>query len=266
MILFNTPIRIKYLHRTFSDWFNMLLLRENRDNRLAKLHFVYFSYSPDFNYLMLSLRSLVRNFDSSVIAAVNIFVDNKAPFNEEQIFHLSCVCNKIKFHSVTNFCWASKESTLAELRCFESVLNDMQYSDVLVKTDSDILFFSSYKMGKILKSGLGAAGDGHVEGYKFAQGGLYMLRKNVIEEYLSELTDQYINNIVDDIGSPAEDRVISKILENNRAAFFYTRLMLFPWEYNKLSKITRFNKFDFCAAHFVKDKDRMSYFENNILK
>lgn len=266
MIIFNTPFRVRHFAKTISDWIRTFYIKENEINNNGKFIFVYFSYKPDYEYLILSLKSLLKSFDTKHIKSINIFIDQKSPFEEWQDEYIKSMDSKISLLEVNHFSWSSRESTIEELKCFYRVTKISNNEDMLVKVDSDILFFSSSKMNKILKSGILAAGDGHYENYKFAQGGLYLIRSVLIKNYLAKMDDKVLDEIIRENGSPAEDRAISKALEKNKTPFQFTRLMLFPSEYGKLRKLSRFNKFDFCAAHFVKDKENMSVFSEKIIE
>lgn len=262
MHIFGTPIPLRYINKTLSDWFRYALLKEDKAFSDAKFNFVYFSYQPDFEYLYISLSSLIENISEDYIGHVHLFEDQKAKFNEHELSKLYQLCPKLTIHPVSNFSWASPESTLAEIECFLKVSENANDSDMIVKVDSDILFLPSNKLVRLLKSGLHAVGDGHSEQYRFAQGGLYMLRSALVKSVLSKVELADILKISKLNRSVGEDKCISRVLKMNNKAFFLTRLMLFPTEYRKLNKLSAFNRWDFCAAHFVKDKESMRKFKN----
>jgi hypothetical protein len=258
MFIFGNPIPSKFVGKTIRDWLFCRRLADEPKNRDAKLHFVYFSYQPDFHYLQLSLQSLVANIPSDAIASVHLFEDQKATFSADEVASLQSLCPQLVMQKVENFSWASPDSTHAEIGCFSKVATDAKSNDMLVKVDSDILFLPSDKMLRLLRSPLLAVGDGHNEEYRFAQGGLYMMRISVVTEQLEQVNLERIHQIVAENGSNGEDRTLSSVLKQNGNPFQFTRLMLFPSEYSKIERLSAFNKWDFCAAHFVKDKEKMA--------
>lgn len=261
MRILGVPIPVKYIHLTLVDWLRFALLKPSPKHVDAKFNFVYFSYRPDFEYLKLSIESLVESIASEYISSVHLFEDQKAPFDETEIQMLKGICPSLVMQKVENFSWASPESTLAEIDCFEKVAKDSNDNDMLVKVDSDILFFKSSKLIRILKSKFENVGDGHNEHYRFAQGGLYLIRSRLVKNILSKVTMVDVEEAVKRNRSVGEDKTISTILKKNGRPFVLTRLMLYPSEYSLMKKLTSFNKWDFCSAHFVKDKDKMEGYQ-----
>lgn len=262
MIILGVPVPVKYIHETIFDWIRCATLRKQKEHLDAKFSFVYFSYQPDFEYLRISITSLLDNVGDDYIGAVHLFEDQKAKFNDNELLSLRTLCPKLVVHPVNNFSWASPESTLAEIECFLKVASVANDIDMVVKVDSDILFLESDKLVRLLQSASHAVGDGHSEKYRFAQGGLYMIRSKLIKSVLSKVKLSDVLKIVETNNSSGEDRAISKILEINQKPFHFTRLMLFPTEYRRVKKLSRFNRWDFCAAHFVRDKENMEkYYE-----
>lgn len=262
MYVFGTPVPARYIHLTLLDWVRCAAIKEKKEYLNAKLNFVYFSYQPDFEYLKISLLSLMGSVDCRYIRHIHLFEDQKAKFNDNELAELTRLCPKLIVHEVNNFSWASPESTLAEIKCFLKVAESADNADMVVKVDSDILFLKSNKLVRLLLSGIHAVGDGHHEDYKFAQGGLYMLRAQLVKDLLGVVELDDVLAVVGQNKSAGEDRAISRILQNNGQGFYLTRLMMYPTEYRRIEKLTRFNRWDFCAAHFVKDKQRMPHYKS----
>ncbi|MFT5760225.1 MAG: hypothetical protein ACI9LM_005009 [Alteromonadaceae bacterium] len=263
MIIFNIPVGSRKILRTVKDWLKdaFILSFASKSNKSA-FNFIYFSYAPDFEYLLLSLKSLVQN--TRPIRSIYLFVDQKAPFSEEQCQTLINIYPDLIFKTINNFEWASAESTKAEIDAFLDVVKNSLPNDYIVKVDSDILFLNSTKMSRIAASGLDAIGDGHWERYKFFQGGLYIIKVNVAERVFSNFEMDDLKNMIKEKlnNITAEDRCVTQILRDNNIKLYYTSLMLFPSEYQKLSKFNWFVKWNFSALHFVRDKDNMaSYYK-----
>jgi len=261
MRIFGTPFRIRFLFRTIKDWITCAFMSEYPEHFDAQFIFVYFSYKPDYEYLYLSLQSLVENIEDDKIREVFLFEDQKACFAESQINELQMLCPKLVIKPVENFSWASVESSYAEIQCFLQASNNASDKDMIVKVDSDILFLQSTKMVRLLRSKYLAFGDGHWSRYRYAQGGLYMFRSKILTSVLGHLGVQDIVKAVHEVGSEGEDRVISYLLKKYNCAFQYTRMMLFPSEYRDVIKLNQFNKWDFCAVHFVKEKEKMKKYK-----
>jgi hypothetical protein len=263
MIILNTPIPAKHAVKTLFDWFTQCLMTiVNKPSSGQKIHFVYFSYEPDFHYLTLSVKSLLRSIEPELIGSINIFVDQKAPFSELQTRAIEAIYNKIIFHKVEHFDWASIESTFAELKCFKKVSENAGAQDLIAKVDSDILFFESAKLKRLLFSNYACIGDGHSEQYKFMQGGFYLLRKSLLDKIIQDADLDLVSKVGAQLNTNAEDRIISK-LASEKTNVLMTRLMLFPSEYQQLNYLSTFNRWDFTCGHFVKDKERMQrYFDD----
>lgn len=257
MFILNTPIPVKNILPTLSDWIKCLKLNRDElplENR--QLRFVYFSYNPDFNYLKLSIKSLINSGLSPYVGSVTVFEDQSAPFEQSQRDELTALLDSVEVKPVDHIDWASKESTFNEISSFRQVLEDANHDDLLIKVDSDILFLPSKKLVGLLFSNIQACGDGHSEGYKFMQGGLYCMRANLAENIFKSITLDEVCAISDELKTDAEDRIITRIFARLSDVTF-TRLMLFPSEYQQMRKLSAFNLWDFQAAHFVKDKDMM---------
>lgn len=263
MIVLNTPIQPKFAHLALGSWLRDIFRKKNIFPD-AKFNVVYFSYRPDFEYLVYSIKSLLKNTDENDIRNIFIYIDQKDIFTKEQEATLSLLSKKISFRAIYNFEWGSPKSTLSELECYLTLSKEIaEPNDFLIKVDSDIIFIKSNKLGKLLKSNLHAVGDSHFLGYKFIQGGMYMIRLGEIIKQFSSVTLNDIEKIAKDIRSVGEDKVISTIFKRNGTEFNISRLMLFPDEYKRIKKRTLLTRWEFCAMHFHHDKENMAkYFRD----
>lgn len=257
MLICNVPVKASHVHIIIIDWFRNLFMWAYAKHKNAKFNFVYFSYQPDFDYLYLSIKSLVNSQDKTTVRNIYVFIDQKSPFNESEINQLQELSNDIIFLPVFNFSWASTETTMAEISSFQQVMENAQNNDFIVKVDSDIVFFKNTKLTRLLTSKHIAVGDGHHLNYQYAQGGLYMFRKYIGEKVLGNMDEQTIIACEKQCDNKGEDKVLSTLFLNRKFPFYLTRLMIFPDEYSLLKEVNCFLRWEFCCGHFVKDKDNM---------
>jgi hypothetical protein len=229
----------------------------NLKHQNAKLNFVYFSYQPDFEYLYLSIESLVNSQNKNDLRKIYVFIDQKAPFVEHELCVLKALSNKITFLPVYNFSWASTATTMAEICSFKQVMENAEAEDLIVKVDSDIVFFRNSKLKRLLHSKYVAIGDGHHLNYEYAQGGLYMFRKYIGKEIFNDIDEETIIACEKQCKNKGEDKVLSTLFANYKLPFYLTRLMIFPDEYSLIKRLNKFIRWEFCCGHFVKDKDNM---------
>jgi len=233
--------------------------KKRGDAELSKFRFVYFSYQPDFQYLKLSIQTLIHNVPPNILDGVVIAVDQKSPFNTSQESELIDIYTKLSFIPIHNFSWGSAISTYEELKIFSTISHSLiNPYDYLVKVDSDVLFLPSSTWLRVAKWFQPAIGDGHFTQYRYAQGGLYMLTRSVISDVLSQATIEQIDNINHKTDSVGEDSSISEYLRLNSHPFYFIRLMLFPDEYKHIQRINRRTNSEFVAMHFHKDKSNMN--------
>ena len=236
----------------------MLQLRPGADATSARLNFLYFSYAPDFACLQLSLKTLAHAIPRDLMGRVVLAEDQKAPFSDEQKSDLLSLAPSLHVVPVYDFEWGSPRSTHAELQIFKQVcglLGDPQ--DLLVKVDSDVLFVRNPKWQRLLRSSAHAIGDGHYLQHRFAQGGLYMIRRHIIDSVLSKVTLGEVEQVAKAIDSVGEDMAISQLLADKGMPFFFTRMMLFPEEYKLLPRLNAWVRSEFLALHCHKDKRNM---------
>lgn len=260
MNLLGVPIKFRHLRRTVGEWLVHLRHSLFTAERDTQINFVYFSCQRDYQYLILSLRSLLANVTPRLIARLFIYEDAKDPFTADQIAALCALSPHVHMRKVRNFSWASPETTFAEVSSFLAAAAEARDTDYLAKVDSDIMFLSSAKLHTIMKLARPFAGDGHYSSYRYAQGGLYFMRVAELKQAFSSLNLEEIREVSRRLGFNAEDRVISEIFRNRGHPPCYSRMMLFPNEYGQLSQLNKFVRWEFCAAHFVKDKDSMAAF------
>ena len=257
MILFGVPLSIKTLHKEIGVFISSLIHFPWRLKTFKKnMCFVYFSYQPDFDYLVLSLKSLVANVKS--VKRVYVFMDQKKPFSEDEMATLRSIYPEIRFNPVYGFSWASIETTLAELNSFTQVAQECEPDDFVVKVDSDILFLRSDKLARISGSKSQVVGDTRFVDYQFMQGGLYLMRARVVNAHLAQVSVADVEDILKRNGHClGEDCCVTWRLRDCHIPITDTRLMIFPDEYRKLPLLNRFVSWDFAALHFVSDKQAM---------
>ncbi len=257
MHILGVPFRIKYLPQTVFDWWRNAILMMRADRTNVRYSFVYFSYQPDFDYLYLSMLSLKNNVSSQLIDSVYLFVDQKAPFSEDQILQLQELFPQLRVRKIFGFSWASTETTLAEMNAFGEVASEIGGQHFLVKVDSDILFTSDKKLNLLRRSNFDAVADAHHLDYQYGQGGLYLIRAAVIAVMKTVINRDEVERCEQLCQSVGEDKVVSTLLREHASGFVFTRLMLYPDEYRTLSRLHRFLRWDFCALHHVNDKHSM---------
>ena len=258
MIVAGFPIALRELHHLARGWLRMWRLRPGDHAGAARLNFLYFSYAPDFAYLQLSLKTLAHAVPAALIGRVVLAEDQKAPFSEVQKSALRSLAPSLHVVPVHDFEWGSPRSTHAELQIFKqacSLMDDPH--DLLVKVDSDVLFVRNAKWLRLLRSSAHAIGDAHYLQHRFAQGGLYMIRRHIVDSFLSKVTLGEVEQVARAIDSVGEDMAISQLLADKGLPFFFTRMMLFPEEYGLLPHLNSWVRSEFLALHCHKDKRNM---------
>lgn len=259
MIISEVPVQLRELHHLSWWWLRFRFLAADRRTAGAKLNFLYFSYEPDFDYLLLSMKSLRHGVNRELIGQVFLVVDQKAPFSARQIAAFQDIFPTLHVLPIFNFEWGSARSTFEELGMFKTVCASLPSPfDLLVKVDSDVLFLRNDKWRKLLCSRAAAIGDGHFLQHRCAQGGLYMLRRHLIQNVFWDTSLADLESVVKKIDSHGEDRAISYMLRRSGNAFFFTRMMLFPDEYRGISRLGSWVRREFLALHCHKDKTSMA--------
>jgi hypothetical protein len=258
LIVAGLPLSLRELHHLTWWWLRFMTLGRDPNAAKARYHFLYFSYAPDFDYLALSMRTLRAAVPADLLGPIFLAEDQKAPFEAAQIDALRGILPSLQVLPVHDFEWGSPRSTHAELQIFKSICKQMgDPLDMLVKVDSDVLFLANAKWRRILRSQAGAVGDGHYLQHRYAQGGLYMMRRRLIEQVFADTSIADIERVAEEIDSVGEDMAISRMLADSGQAFFFTRMMLFPDEYQPLSRIRGAARQEFIALHCHKDKKSM---------
>ena len=254
MIIFGCPVGFNHIFKIAWDQC-LRLVHGFRSKDSRRIHVIYFSYVNDIEMLKLSLASLMK-LDEGILGNVNLVVDSKGPFSRAQEQELEEIVPSIKFHHLGRIDWASIDTLKTELKAFEIVSKTVSTDDYIAKVDSDILFYSSEKLKEILCSNALFVGDGHYSNYKYAQGGLYLMRRR-LAEHISYTKQPELLEAINKCGSISEDRVISALVQKSTDKIWLTRLMLFPDEYSKANLSGYWVKKEFCSLHFVKNKKDM---------
>ena len=258
MIIAGFPIALRELHHLASGWLRLALLPRDPVAERAQFFFLYFSYAPDFDYLMISMSTLRYAVPQRLVGRVFLAEDQKAPFSPEQVAQLSRIWPDLFILPVNDFEWGSPRSTHAELQVFKEIAANLPgQRDFLVKVDSDVLFLRSQKWERLLHSTASAVGDGHYLKHQFAQGGLYMLRREIVQSVFMNTTIKQIEMVASKIRSVGEDMAISQMLRDAGQGFLLTRMMLFPDEYRLLRSLVWPVRREFLALHCHKDKQNM---------
>jgi len=258
MIFAGFPIALRELHHLVRGWLRFARLRPDHRAGRARYHFVYFSYAPDFEYLALSLRTLRLAVEPAQVGAVYVAEDQKAPFDAAQQAALRSIWPQIRMLPVHDFEWGSPRSTHAELQLFLKICSSLpDPRDLLVKVDSDVLLLPNPKWARILHSEAPAIGDGHFVRHRYAQGGLYMIRREIAQRHFPSVTVSQLEQVARRVRSVGEDTAISCLLRDAGQPFLLTRMMLFPDEYRPLRRIAGPTRQEFLALHCHKDKRSM---------
>ena len=260
MIVAGVPIALRELHHLVQGWLRLRLLRPGARAAAARLNFLYFSYAPDFDCLHLSLQTLICAVAPDLLGRVVLAEDQKAPFSQQQRAALQALSPSLHVVPVRDFEWGSPRSTHAELQIFQQVCSLLpDPEDLLVKVDSDVLFVRNDKWRRLLRSSAHAIGDGHYLQHRFAQGGLYMIRRRIVDTTLSKVTLEEVEKVAKAIDSVGEDMAISQLLANHGHPFLFTRMMLFPDEYGLLNHLNAWVRREYVAFHCHKDKRNMPH-------
>ena len=261
MVIKGYPVDIRHIFRQL--WWQYRFIREVKATpEGAKLTLLYFSYQPDFPYLALSIKTLMQSAPRERVRQIVVAEDQKAPFSACDISKLKDLTSPIELniYPIYNFSWGSPDSTHAEIKLFEQVAGRLENpADMIVKCDSDVLFLPNCaKWEQLLDAPQDAFGDSHFLKYRYAQGGLYFLRKRLIDAIFPGTSIQDVRRIATEINSVGEDMAITEICKRNGRAMFFTRTMLFPSEYRQLKMLNYYCKKEFMALHCHKDKDNMN--------
>ncbi len=264
MFIFGCPIRLRHLNRIMSDQL-MRIRHRNAASRNNQIHFVYFSCARDMPLLRLSITSLLA-LGLSCIGKIFVVMDSKGPFSIDQRIELQNLGSPIEFLEFGKIDWASLETLRNEIRAFGIAARDAAPSDFIAKVDSDILFFSGDKLEEICRSEADFIGDGHYSEYRYAQGGLYLMRAPLATMLAASVTELEIERAVDTCGTHAEDQVISSLLMRRAQRPWLTRIMLFPNEFERANLRGRWLRSEFCSIHFVHLKEKMSRYAADIFR
>lgn len=104
-----------------------------------KIHAVYFSSRTHFQYLILSLKSLIE-LHSPYIHNIFVYIDKIAPLSEKQIEVLHTISPQIDIRETHNIVGSGKDYIVSEIIAFEEVAQGIPPHDYIMKVDSDIIF------------------------------------------------------------------------------------------------------------------------------
>lgn len=251
MMIFGCPVGVRDVLKIARDQ-GLRIYHKFQPKPSGKVHMIYFSCAKDIGMLKISLNSLMR-LEPEIIGKIYLVVDSKGPFTYEQEGELKKIVPEIEFHHLGKIDWASIDTLKTELKIFGIVADSAKSEDHLAKVDSDILFFNSAKLKESMSSAALFVGDGHYSKYKYAQGGLYLMRKSLAMN-LSRASQAEILEAIKECGSMAEDLVVSALVRRRTDKIWLTRLMLFPDEYEKTNLSSCWVRKEFCSLHFVHRK------------
>jgi len=262
MMLFGVPVPLRppaNLVHTVADWLANGATLRPAAAALPRAHFVWFSWRGDWEYLVLSLRSLERTLGDALDHRLHVFEDNREghTFTADQRAALLAAHPGLELGTVENFAWASVPATYAEVGAYLHASRDARPTDYIVGCDSDVLFFARDKLFKALATGQPFVGDGHKTDYRFAHGGLHLFRVAEFRALFAGMDFERFAAFCTPRGLTMEDRTMSAFYVDAGLPPRYTRLMLHPDEYRRCTGLSRFARWDFCALHFVKDKAYM---------
>lgn len=263
MNIFGCPVGVRNVSYILHDQIHKI--KHNlRSKSSTKIHFIYFTCDKDYLLLSMSLTSLVT-FNYDFIGSITIIEDKKGPLTNDHKESLKKIYNKITFKEFGNIDWASIETLKSELSAFLEISSNVADNDLIAKIDSDVLFFNSHKLAEVCKSDADFIGDGHYSFYKYAQGGLYLMRATTCRTLAGSLRNNELEVAIKECGTNAEDQVIYKLVSKTTSRIWLTRLMLFPNEFENTSLRNYFVKREFCCIHFVHKKNSMKDIYDSIL-
>lgn len=209
--------------------------------------------------LSMSLKSLAGLVGNQA-RYVAVVEDAKGLFKDEQRLALSKIVPELQFLQLGPIDWASIRTLKTELEAFSIVAAAAKPIDFIAKVDSDILFFSNKKLDEIKVCSADFVGDGHYSGYRYAQGGLYFMRAPLASSFFNSVTEEELQITITEVGTNAEDQVVSALVRRRNIKIWLTRLMLFPNEFERTNLGNAWVKSEFSAIHFVHKKVDMPKF------
>ena len=265
MMILGVPVPLRSIHRFVADLLKVeLWSRRQNPARIGPfLHLVFFSCARDFEPLCLAFRS-IRRLRPQLVKSAIVYVDDKDPFDDEQRSLLQTRMPGLSFGESHGFAWASMGTLETELDAFAAVGQRAEPGDFVVKVDSDILFFSARKLALFPALSYDFIGDGHHEGYRYSQGGLYLIRADLARQLAYEKVETRLKAIVDRLGGTSEDLVVYNLVKELEKRILLTNLMLFPGEYERARLTGGILGKLFVAIHFVRRKHEMGHYLSRI--
>lgn len=141
------------------------------------IHFLYFTCSRHFPYLVTSVRSLAR-LESPLVGSVRVHCDRLDPLSTEQLDELSRVLQNYTYDVGATVTGWGLQTLLKELELFGQLGAAVPENHYIAKVDSDVLFGSEDMFRRVVASSDDYLGQRftHQFGYSYLQGGCYFLR------------------------------------------------------------------------------------------
>jgi hypothetical protein len=217
-----------------------------------KIHFFYYTRGNDFQYLIISLKSL-ELLHLDCLGKIYIYVDKKDVFNVDQIKELKDNFSLSMEIRITNMplSWGGVKLLLSELATFKEIIRDIPPYDYIFKVDSDVLFISDRIFKKVLSENHDAVGQRSTYD-NFMEGGSYFLKSALVWRIVSSpiyKAMRYASNSWRcPISESGEDRAITKLAKQNRAKLLLCEYRLHGSEFREPVKWEAINTYS--VIHF----------------
>jgi len=185
-----------------------------------KVHFFYCTCGNDFQYLILSLKSL-ELLRLGCIGNIYIYIDKKDPFSSDQLKELKDSFPFSMEIKMTRrpLSWGGAKLLLVELAAFEEINRNIAPNDYIFKVDSDVLFISDRIFKKVIEENYDAVGQAKPKPDEFMEGGSYFLKstlvKRIVRSPISKAIIYASSSWGCSIDQAPEDRAISKLVQEN---------------------------------------------------
>lgn len=203
-----------------------------------KIHFFYCTCGRHFQYLTISLKSL-EFLRLDRLGKIYIYVDKKDNFSISQIRELNDTFPSMEIKiSSRPLSWGGVRLLLSELASFEEIIHEISPDDYICKVDSDVLFISDKIFKKVLSEDYDAVGQ-KIPG-DFMEGGSYFLKssfvRSIIRSPIVKAVRYALNSPRRPINMVPEDRVITKLVEQNKGKLLLCEYRLHGIKFRKLVK------------------------------
>jgi hypothetical protein len=188
-----------------------------------KISCLYFSCGKDFEYLLLSLRSLER-LKLNYIKNVYLYIDTKDPLSLKQIDKLTREFPWDIFIRTTKYklSLGGVGLIVSELLAFKEIITEINQNDYVAKLDSDVLFISDEIFKEVIKGENEAVGQW--TGAGFMEGGSCFLKYSLISKIIKSTLYKAIKETYQEPGCELwgcrisrcpEDRALFRLLSQN---------------------------------------------------